>query len=425
MAENQDGYTFDRVVRMLLSLAVLVGVLGLVRYLSDVLLPFAAALVLAYLLNPLVIIFEQKTKRRGLAVAMTIGGLGVVGMAMTALMVPLIASQASRFQRNLLRLRDDLGTSVEASPAVAPAPEGTPKKATAEKATTEEKSALGWGELVEGWHEFRSQADSRSRAERLTALREKLRDTYIGKLLEKGIEYTSSEEFTELLLTTAKRIAAGGWTVVNLAVSIVLGATGLIIVLLYLVFLLLDYPEYSRNWKAFLPPQYRDTIVDFLGQFDIAMRRYFRGQAVVAILTGTLFVIGFTIMGLPMAVPIGLFMGLLNMVPYLQAVGLVPASMLAGLRAIEGDSSFAMSVGLVLVVFVVVQVIQDAVITPYVMGEATGLKPVAILLGVFVWGKLLGFLGLVLAIPLTCLGIAYYTRYVLPHPPGRAGAPAG
>jgi predicted PurR-regulated permease PerM len=60
-------------------------------------------------------------------------------------------------------------------------------------------------------------------------------------------------------------------------------------------------------------------------------------------------------------------------------------------------------------------VIQDTQITPRVMGKATGLRPIAILLGVFVWGKLLGFLGLILAIPLTCLGIAYYRRYVLMH----------
>jgi predicted PurR-regulated permease PerM len=66
-------------------------------------------------------------------------------------------------------------------------------------------------------------------------------------------------------------------------------------------------------------------------------------------------------------------------------------------------------------VFAVVQVIQDALIVPRIMGNATGLRPVAILLGVFIWGKLLGFMGLLLAIPLTCLGIAYYRRFVLQH----------
>ena len=100
------------------------------------------------------------------------------------------------------------------------------------------------------------------------------------------------------------------------------------------------------------------------------------------------------------------------------------AAVLAALRAVEGDGSFLVSVLLTLLVFAVVQVIQDSLITPRVMGKATGLRPVAILLGVFVWGKLLGFLGLLLAIPLTCLGIAYYRRYVLPNDPvpGRLSA---
>ena len=110
---------------------------------------------------------------------------------------------------------------------------------------------------------------------------------------------------------------------------------------------------------------------------------------------------------------LGLFVGLLNMVPYLQTIGLVPGLLLALVRSVEQDSSFAVSILLVLLVFAVAQLIQDTLLTPRIMGRATGLRPVAILLGVFIWGKLLGFLGLLLAIPLTCLGIAYYERYVL------------
>ncbi|MCH7859890.1 MAG: AI-2E family transporter [Candidatus Marinimicrobia bacterium] len=195
------------------------------------------------------------------------------------------------------------------------------------------------------------------------------------------------------------------------------GLTGLIVVLLYLVFLLMDFPHYARIWPTFLPPNYRDSIVEFLVQFDTAMRRYFRGQAVVAMIVGVLFAIGFTIIGLPMAVPFGLFIGLLNMVPYLQTVGIVPGIALAGVRAIEGDSGFLISVLLVLAVFGVVQLFQDSLLTPRIMGKATGLRPVAILLGIFIWGKLLGFLGLILAIPLTCLGIAYYQRFILNNQP--------
>ena len=96
MADEQPRYPFDRVVRIVLSAAVFIGVFVLVRYLSDVLLPFVAAVVLAYLLNPLVTVFEQKTKRRGLSVALTIGGLFVVGLAIVAVLIPLMIGQVGR-----------------------------------------------------------------------------------------------------------------------------------------------------------------------------------------------------------------------------------------------------------------------------------------------------------------------------------------
>ena len=414
MTSEETRYTFDRVVRMLLSAAGLVVVVLLLRYLSDVLLPFAAAVVLAYLFNPLVTAIEKRTNHRGLAVGMTIGGLGALGLTLAIMIVPLIINQAGRFRDSLERLRDDLAVSVQVeSPEPAALTDPTGIDDDANDAT--DKSTLGWPELREGWAEYRRDAESLSRRERLHRLRERVAGTYVGELIDKGVAYTRSDEFSALLVGAAKRVAIGGWTVVAFILNVVLGLTGLIIVLLYLVFLLLDFPEYARTWQTFLPPQYRDSIVEFLEQFDTAMRRYFRGQAVVALLMGILFAIGFSIIGLPMAVPFGLFVGLLNMVPYLQAVGLVPGVLLAGLRAVELESSFIMSVFLVLLVFAVAQTIQDALITPRVMGKATGLRPVAILLGVFVWGKLLGFLGLLLAIPLTCLGIAYYRRYVLLH----------
>lgn len=419
MAETETRYTFDRVVRMVLSAATIVIVLVLLRYLSDVLLPFAVAVVLAYLLNPLVNVFERKTKRRGAAVTITIGGLGLVGMVLIALVIPLMVAQVSQFQHALEKLREDLTSSVTV-PAVSPRP--TPKDVKAEETADEseapvEKSATGLRELKEAWAQYRSDADKVSRSQRLAGLRERVGGTVVGDLLERGIQYTESDEFSALLVDTAKQLAVGGWTLVTFVVNLILGLTGLVIVLLYLVFLLLDYRSYARDWQTFLPPQYREQIVEFLDQFNIALRRYFRGQSVVAISVGILFAIGFTLIGLPMAIPLGLFVGLLNMVPYLQMVGLVPGLLLAGVRAIEGDSSFLVSVALVLLVFGVVQLIQDAFITPRVMGKATGLRPVAVLLGVFIWGKLLGFLGLLLAIPLTCLGIAYYRRYILLHSP--------
>jgi predicted PurR-regulated permease PerM len=407
MAGQPAPYTFDRVVRMVLSAAVLIGVFLLIRHLSDVLIPFAIAVVLAYLINPLVNLFQRLTRRRGLAVGLTLFGLLIVSLALLTLIVPLMISQVNRFRADINKLFDDVGDgSVGTSGAAPPAPENTSVEPS-------QPSTIGWTELTEGWAEYRRDAGEQTSRERFRELRVKLAGTYIGSALEEVIRYFRSGEAREMLFTLARQLAAGGWTVVLFAVNLVLGITAVVLVLVYLVFLLVDYPEYARAWPSFLPPRYRDQTVDFLVQFDAAMRQYFRGQSLVALLTGTLYATGFTIIGLPMAVPFGVFIGLLNMVPYLPAVSLVPGLLLAFLRAIEGDSSIAMSVGLLLLVYAVVQVLQDTIIMPRVMGHATGLRPIAILLGVFIWGKLLGFLGLILAIPLTCLGIAYYRRYIL------------
>ncbi len=400
-------------MRIVLTAITVAAVLALLRYLSDVLIPFAAALVLAYMLNPLVTVFERATKRRGPAVAMTIAGLGIVGLALVIILVPLMVGQVDRFRGDLGTLRDDLISSVRTE-TDRPADTAEQSIEGADEVPAD-KSVIGWHELKDAWVHYRRSADSEPRSQRLAMLRERVAGTYIGDFLERGIKYTRSDEFSELLISAVKGLAISGWSVVTFALSVILGLTGLIVVLLYLVFLLLDYPEYARSWQAFLPPNYRGPIVEFLEQFDVVLRRYLRGQAVVALLVGGLFSLGFTLVGLPMALPFGLFIGLLNMVPYLQTVAIVPGVVLAGLRAVEGDSGFLVSVALMLLVFAVVQVIQDAVITPRVIGKATGLRPVAILLGVFIWGKLLGVLGLLLAIPLTCLGIAYYRRFVLRH----------
>jgi len=409
---SEKPYNFDRVVRIALSVATLVAVLLLLRHLSDVLIPFAAAIVLAYLINPLVNLFQQKTNNRPLAVAISVGGIGIVGLALLAVFVALTVDQASRFGEDFERLRNDFAASTSVVPASPEAPVTQLDEQQAEQAPVE-KTALGWTETVAAWKQFRGDAEDASRAERFARFRSAVSGTYVGEGLEWGIEYSGSEEFRGLIAQTAKRVAVGGVTVAAFLVHTVLGIAGLIIVLLYLIFLLLDFPEFARSWKTFLPPGYRDPIAGFLTEFDVVLRRYLRGQTVVALLTGVLFAIGFSIIGLPMAVPFGLFVGLLNMVPYLQVVGLVPGVLLAVMRSVQGESSLVLSVMLLLVVFGIVQVIQDALITPRVMGKATGLKPIAIMLGVFIWGKLLGFLGLLLAIPLTCLGIAYYRRFVL------------
>lgn len=143
------------------------------------------------------------------------------------------------------------------------------------------------------------------------------------------------------------------------------------------------------------------------------MNRYFRGQAFVALCVGILFSIGFLIIDFPLAIGLGLFIGALNLVPYLQIIGFIPTIVLAILKAADTGGNFWIIIASALAVFIIVQVIQDGFIVPRVMGKITGLNPAIILLSLSIWGSLMGMLGMIIALPLTTLMLSYYQRFII------------
>ncbi len=143
------------------------------------------------------------------------------------------------------------------------------------------------------------------------------------------------------------------------------------------------------------------------------MNHYFRGQALVALCVGVLFCIGFLIIDMPLAIILGLFIGVLNMVPYLQLISLVPAILLCLVCSVDSGVDFWIIFWKCMAVYCIVQAIQDLFLTPKIMGKAMGLNPAIILLSLSIWGTLLGFLGLIIALPLTTLLLAYYDEYLI------------
>ena len=175
----------------------------------------------------------------------------------------------------------------------------------------------------------------------------------------------------------------------------------------------MDYENMSKGYIKFVPKSKRRFVKGLVADVEEGMNSYFRGQSLVALCVGILFSIGFLIIGFPMAIPLGLFIGFLNLVPYLQIVGIVPTVLLSILKAYETHSNFwGIFLGAMLV-FVVVQTIQDGFLVPKIMGNVTGLNGAVILLSLSIWGVLLGFVGLIIALPLTTLIISYYKRYVI------------
>ena len=362
LLDDPRPYDLDRVFRLLITAATLVGLFLLVRYLAEVLIPFAVALLIAYLLNPVVAVVQRRIKNRTAAVLMTVFGSGLLAVGLLVLLVPVVVNEL----RGLKSLTDQLKQQ---------------------------------GSLLQ---------------QRIQAIAEGDAPVWLQLAIEKSREFVTSEQFLALAADAAKNLAPGIQGLLTGVYGFFAGLVGLVIVLLYLVFLLNDFGDVEGKWQNLLPPRFRESIVGFVHDFSAVMGRYFRGQFIIAVTTGVLFAIGFSILDLRLAVVLGLGVGLLNMVPYLQLVGVIPAVLLSILHALETpDVSIWMGLLGLVIVFAAIQLIQDAILVPRIMGAVTGLRPAVMLLGVFVWGKLLGFLGLVLAIPLTGLVITYYRRHVL------------
>jgi len=361
MSSENSSCAIDRVVRLAITGGMIWGLVWLMGYLSDVLIPFAAALLLAYLANPLVLLVQRKISNRVVAVfialSLVFGTFAVLGW----LIMPAIIGEIAHMGRLLSDLINNTDLARRAAERLPP-------------------------DLWQAVKDY--------------AAREEVQ------------EFFSADNFWKLAETVAGKVLPGVWGLIAGTASFVMGFVGLAVIGLYLVFLLIDYQNVGPAWRGLLPPGYREPVIHFVNEFDAGMNRYFRAQATVASTVGVLFAIGFSIINLPMGILLGLFIGILNMVPYLQIIGFIPAFMLAFIHAIETGTSFWIVLGMTGIVFVVVQTIQDTILVPKIMGRVTGLSPAVILLSLSIWGKLLGFFGLLIALPMTCLILAYYRRYI-------------
>lgn len=177
----------------------------------------------------------------------------------------------------------------------------------------------------------------------------------------------------------------------------------------YLAFFLMAQP-FEASWiEQFLPFLKKDTREDVIYLFDQfigILLTFFRGQIIIALAQGVLYAIGFTLVGLPYGVIIGMALGLLNIIPYLGSIiGLAFALPLAYFGAGGG----LLRVLLVLVVFGGVQAIEAYLLTPRIMGNRTGLHPALIIFAVFFWGMAFkGIMGMMLAIPLTAFAVVFW-----------------
>ena len=348
--------TFDSFIRAVILGAIIIGVLMLLKRLSGVLLPFFLAWLIAYLIYPLVSFFQHKLrlKNRIISIFCALFTLSVIGSVAFYLLVPPMIQE-------FLRVKDLL-------------------------------------------IEYFSTTHTASNVP--TTLSEFIRQNIDLHILE---QMFSQENILDALKVTVPKL----WSLISESINLLFGFFTVFLILLYIVFILLDYESISEGWAHLMPKKYRKTVTGILNDVKDGMNRYFRGQALVALCVGILFSIGFLIIDFPLAIGLGLFIGALNMVPYLRIIGFVPTIMLAILKAADTGDNFWIIIASAAAVFIVVQIIQDGYLVPRIMGKITGLNPAIILLSLSIWGSLMGMLGMIIALPLTTLMLSYYQRYII------------
>jgi predicted PurR-regulated permease PerM len=189
--------------------------------------------------------------------------------------------------------------------------------------------------------------------------------------------------------------------------SIVLAVIGnLVLVPVVLFYLLSDWPGLVERWQALIPPRLRQRVTSFLDECDAVLGQYLRGQALVMLSMAAFYSIGLALFGFDLALPVGVFTGLAMFIPYL-GFGLGGA-----LALLAGLVQFASWYGVVAVavVYGIGQLVESFWLTPRLVGERIGMNPLMVIFALFAFGHLFGFVGVLIALPVSALIVVAVRR---------------
>lgn len=348
-------FTFDRVIRLSISVLLIGTGIYMIYILRSVLLPFLVAWLIAYLLNPIVRFIQDRLKLKKRFVAVLITFALLIGL-LTLLFVsitPLVENEVYQIN-NLIATYDLQSFTVNGIP-------------------------LSVHDFIAKNIDFDS----------------------IRNVLSKE----SASETIRYLIPTLENIVSN-------SISFIFGFTVVFIIILYLIFILLDYDKINKLWMDLIPHRHRAFVSRVTVDVERSMNTYFRHQALICVIVAILFATGFQIIGLPLAIILGILIGFLHMIPYMHIISIVPATLLCWLKVSQTGESFWVLIGLVFLIYLVVQCIIDLILVPRIMGKAMGLNPAIILLSLSIWGSLMGIAGMIIAIPLTTLLLSYYQQFI-------------
>lgn len=349
--EKQQYWTADRIMKLIIGIIISIVLIMLLRHLKHALLPFFVACVIAYLLQPLVNLNRKLLHEKGRTFSsiFTVLEVTIVIGGFIYLVVPSIFREFDYLDTILKEVYDG---ERQVSPDLA----------------------------------------------------------YIIDFVNNHVNVGTIK--AALSQMQMESLISQGSSLLTQSIAILKQMLDWILTFVYVLFILIDYPRITRGFKLLIPYKYRQDAIDIVHDMQRSMNHYFRGQGKVACCAALLYVIGFLIIRLPLAIPLGLLVGLLYMIPYFQYITLVPVALVCFICSIGGDTTFIVIFGKSILVYVVSQCICDYIITPRVMGKELGMNAAIILLSLSVWGSLLGIIGMIIALPVTSLMISYYQIYI-------------
>lgn len=349
-------FTFDRVVRMIITIAAIAAAVWLIGVLKNVLLPFCIACLLSYILEPFVECNQRMlhTKKRVIPVFITLIDVAVAVGLIVYLFTPTVSSELHQM-----------------------------------------------GEMITKYS---------TKQFRIPFIPDNIADTLESR-------YNLSKLISDLESGNANFILNKGETVLGALVDFLMRFVEYLLTFIYTIFIMIDYRSLGRGAKLLLPEKYKEPVLQICRDIKDSMNKYFRSQLLIAACAAVFYTAGFSLVGLPLAVVMGVLVGVLYMIPYFQYVTLIPVAIICFITSLDGSVQFWPMLGKCGLVYIVSQCICDYILTPKIMGKSLGMNPAVILLSLSIWGTLLGIIGMIIALPLTALLLSYYKRLVIEHKP--------
>lgn len=236
-------------------------------------------------------------------------------------------------------------------------------------------------------------------------------------LLRHGIKVPhTTTEWMERLSANASSVAssvlapAGGIlsAVVTGGFSVAGSVVAALVVPVLSIYLLNDFDRITAAVRGHLPRRYRRVITEYAREIDGALSHFLRGQLTVMAIVAVLYSVAYSILGVRLALPIGIISGTLSFIPYLGSAFALTSGLLMSLIGGFNPGQLIS----VVIAYAIVQTLEGFVIAPRVMGKSVGLPDMWVLIALFVGGQIFGFLGVLLAVPTAAVIKIFLARAV-------------